>query len=468
MACARADLVLRQDMSETKIAANTDSEVDAASEKIEKKLILKIRGAVSNAAAATTMAIDNTTASTADGRLSGPQTQNHNYRFKLSSNGFSSNTEPNEGDLFTHKHDTLSINHDTGEVMCQDLVAEDELPQIPMGNRLPSPCPQDERIVTVRRKPNESQSQSNYDWSRELNDAKFFAASVSCFEHAPGHEVWTDVGVGMIVEVENTDCGSHGLQSVVAPNSFWMAAVVRLSGYKALLRYEGFDNDSSHDFWVNLCSSEVHPVGWCAIRGKPLIPPRSIVSKFDNFKQLLVERLSGARTLPATFYSHIADSLKSRFRCGLQLEVVNKNRISQMRLATVQKIVGKRLLVRYFDAPDDVGFWVHEDSPLIHPVGWSTKVGHDLAAPPEYLERMCAGRKQTVEERENDATMDLFKSFTFEDGKKSVFRAGMKLEAVDPLNLSSICVATIMEVLKFGYLMIRIDSYDPDATGADL
>jgi mbt repeat len=53
------------------------------------------------------------------------------------------------------------------------------------------------------------------------------------------------------------------------------------------------------------------------------------------------------------------------------------------------------------------------------------------------------------------------------DGKTTGFMEGMKLEAVDPLNLSSICVATVMDVLKFGYMMIRIDSYDIDATGAD-
>lgn len=46
-------------------------------------------------------------------------------------------------------------------------------------------------------------------------------------------------------------------------------------GYKALLRYEGFGQNSSKDFWVNLCSSIVHHVGWCAIRGRPLIPPKS-------------------------------------------------------------------------------------------------------------------------------------------------------------------------------------------------
>lgn len=71
--------------------------------------------------------------------------------------------------------------------------------------------------------------------------------------------------------------------------------------------------------------------------------------------------------------------------------------------------------------------------------------------------------------------MDLFKlNFMYEeyfdssrDDKVTAFCEGMKLEAIDPLNLSSICVATVMEVLKFGYMMIRIDSYAPDVTGSD-
>lgn len=68
--------------------------------------------------------------------------------------------------------------------------------------------------------------------------------------------------------------------------------------------------------------------------------------------------------------------------------------------------------------------------------------------------------------------MDLFKlNFLYEDyfldDKVTLFHGGMKLEAIDPLNLSSICVATVMEVLKFGYIMIRIDSYDPVMSGAD-
>lgn len=54
-----------------------------------------------------------------------------------------------------------------------------------------------------------------------------------------------------------------------------------------LLRYEGFGSDDSKDFWVNLCCSEVHPVGWCATRGKPLIPPRSIEDKYTDWKKLV-------------------------------------------------------------------------------------------------------------------------------------------------------------------------------------
>ena len=33
------------------------------------------------------------------------------------------------------------------------------------------------------------------------------------------------------------------------------------------------------------------------------------------------------------------------------------------------------------------GFWAHEDSPLIHPVGWAKRVGQDLDAPPGYVDR---------------------------------------------------------------------------------
>ncbi|KAI8124851.1 hypothetical protein FF38_03782 [Lucilia cuprina] len=352
--------------------------------------------------------------------------------------------------------------------MYRDVMPQDELPQIPKYERLPSSCPQMEKIISIRRKlydPTHS-----YDWTPRLGREDFYAAPVTCFHHAPGYDVWDNLGIDMKVEVENTDCDQlEVIQPGQTPHSFWVATILDIQGYKALMRYEGFDTES-HDFWVNLCNAEVHAVGWCATRGKPLIPPRSIENKYKDWKDFLVSRLSGARTLPSSFYNKINESMQSRFRLGLNLECVDKDRISQVRLATVTKIVGKRLFLRYFDSDD--GFWCHEDSPIIHPVGWATTVGHNLAAPQDYLERMLAGREAMIEVHEDDATIELFKmNFTFEEyfieGKTKTFIEGMKLEAVDPLNLSSICVATVMAVLKFGYMMIRIDSYQPDATGSD-
>lgn len=93
------------------------------------------------------------------------------------------------------------------------------------------------------------------------------------------------------------------------------------------------------------------------------------------------------------------------------------------------------------------------------------KVGHHLVAPIEYLERVHDGIYD-----EDDATDDFFTPLqvgSTDTTLTSGFCIGMKLEAIDPLNLSSICVATVMSVLRCGYIMIRIDHYPSEVTGAD-
>ena len=49
-----------------------------------------------------------------------------------------------------------------------------------------------------------------------------------------------------------------------------------------------------------------------------------------------------------------------------------------------------------------------------------------------------------------DSTADMFPEYRQPPGQ---FKAGMKLEAVDPLNLATICVATVMKVLRYGYII---------------
>jgi len=57
-------------------------------------------------------------------------------------------------------------------------------------------------------------------------------------------------------------------------------------GYKVKLRYEGFGDDPNEDFWVNLSSEDIHHVGWCANKGKPLIPPRGMIKSLKVCQML--------------------------------------------------------------------------------------------------------------------------------------------------------------------------------------
>ena len=104
------------------------------------------------------------------------------------------------------------------------------------------------------------------------------AAPVSTFSHAPMADGWDNIIVGMKVEVENSDTEPI---TAVSSRAYWVATVLRIQGYTVLLRYEGCGEDGSRDFWMSPCSEAVHPVGWCATKGKPLIPPKSIQAKYQ-------------------------------------------------------------------------------------------------------------------------------------------------------------------------------------------
>lgn len=190
----------------------------------------------------------------------------------------------------------------------------------------------------------------------------------------------------------------------------------------------------------------------------------AIIDKYGDWKDFLVKRLTGARTLPSNFYLKVWETVSSEFQAGMKLEVVDKMRICQVRVATIVEITGRRLRLRYDDVDhDDREFWCHQESPLIHPVGWARRVGHQIVASQEYFDR-CAMDKL----RPTDCTPDMFPTYPINTSSAgSYFSVGMKMEAVDPLNLATICVATVMKVLRFGYIMIRIDGYETDATGSD-
>ncbi|XP_053939481.1 MBT domain-containing protein 1 isoform X3 [Cuculus canorus] len=289
-----------------------------------------------------------------------------------------------------------------------------------------------------------------FSWGNYINSNSFTAAPVTCFKHAPMGTCWGDISEGVRVEVPNTDCS-------LPTKVFWIAGIVKLAGYNALLRYEGFENDSSLDFWCNVCGSDIHPVGWCATSGKPLVPPRTIQHKYTNWKAFLVKRLTGAKTLPPDFSQKVSESMQYPFKTSMRVEVVDKTHLCRTRVAVVESVIGGRLRLVYEESEDKTDdFWCHMYSPLIHHIGWSRSIGHRF-------KRSDITKKQ---DGHFDAPPHLFMKVKEVDTAGEWFKEGMKLEAIDPLNLSAICVATIRKVLADGYLMIGIDGSEA-ADGSD-
>ncbi|XP_075025717.1 MBT domain-containing protein 1 isoform X2 [Calonectris borealis] len=289
-----------------------------------------------------------------------------------------------------------------------------------------------------------------FSWGNYINSNSFTAAPVTCFKHAPMGTCWGDISEGVRVEVPNTDCS-------LPTKVFWIAGIVKLAGYNALLRYEGFENDSSLDFWCNVCGSDIHPVGWCATSGKPLVPPRTIQHKYTNWKAFLVKRLTGAKTLPPDFSQKVSESMQYPFKTSMRVEVVDKTHLCRTRVAVVESVIGGRLRLVYEESEDKTDdFWCHMYSPLIHHIGWSRSIGHRF-------KRSDITKKQ---DGHFDAPPHLFMKVKDVDAAGEWFKEGMKLEAIDPLNLSAICVATIRKVLADGYLMIGIDGSEA-ADGSD-
>ncbi|XP_026207597.1 lethal(3)malignant brain tumor-like protein 2 isoform X2 [Anabas testudineus] len=291
---------------------------------------------------------------------------------------------------------------------------------------------------------------AGFEWGAYLEKETSLAASVSCFRHAPLCDQWDDITVGMKVEVLNTN-------AVLPSKVYWIATVIQLAGYKALLRYEGFEHDSSHDFWCSLVSGELNPIGWCAMTSKLLVPPQDVKQNIPDWKEYLMKKLVGTNTLPVDFYLKLAESMRTSFRISMRVEVVDPKHVSRTRFAFVDSIIGGRLRLVFTDqtdAPENVtsDFWCHMWSPLVHPVGWSSRVGHAIKAPGNSWEASPSSLRGN-----SDSTFLLFKKPRTVYMQGGFFEEGMKLEAIDPLNLGNICVATVHKLLLDGYLMVGID-----------
>ena len=84
------------------------------------------------------------------------------------------------------------------------------------------------------------------------------------------------------MKVEVVNGSTDVIDDTDIQQAFWVATVADIKQYHVLLRYEGFESDPTADFWFDLRSKNIHPVGWCAKRNKLLIPPQG-TCKLSSF-----------------------------------------------------------------------------------------------------------------------------------------------------------------------------------------
>ncbi|EDO44413.1 predicted protein, partial [Nematostella vectensis] len=284
--------------------------------------------------------------------------------------------------------------------------------------------------------------EKTFDWSDYLKKTGAKSVPAFMFKHVCMNPCLKGVHVGMKVEVVN--CGMDVVDDTEV--AFWVATVKQLRQHRVLLRYEGYEDDDSADFWFDLRSMNIHPVGWCAKRNKLLIPPPAIRENCTNWRDYLFKCLSGAKTFSAEFLQQVIET-KGCYNTGMCVTMIVDVYLGQTEVIETKGCYNTGICVTMIvDADVAEDFWCHYLSSEIHPIGWSSLVGHTLQPPIGKYNNLDAPQEFFVQDSTGTAP------------GLHQFKVGMKFEAIDPFSPSHIVVVTVIKVLRFNYFVLGVDS----------
>ncbi|KAM9655197.1 scm-like with four MBT domains protein 1 isoform 1-T3 [Morphnus guianensis] len=300
-----------------------------------------------------------------------------------------------------------------------------------------------------------------FNWDEYLEDTGATAAPHGSFKHVDT-SLQNGFAPGMKLEVAvKSD-----------QNTYWVATIITTCGQLLLLRYDGYGEDRKADFWCDIMTADLHPIGWCEQNKKILKVPEGIKDKIPDQEEFLQRVLKGACSAPANLLEglHRGKNPLDLIAPGSRLELQNIRDSLEAWIVNVVENVGGRLKLRYegLDDSDKFDQWLFYLDPFLHQVGWAAQHGYSLQ-PPLAIRSLKSEadwqeilKKVKVEEEESSVPTDLFKDKPV-IGVHS-FSEGMKLEAVDPMAPFVISPATVLKVYNEKYFMIQIDDLRPDST----
>uniref|UniRef100_A0A8C5J6K4 Scm like with four mbt domains 1 n=2 Tax=Junco hyemalis TaxID=40217 RepID=A0A8C5J6K4_JUNHY len=299
-----------------------------------------------------------------------------------------------------------------------------------------------------------SVEEMEFNWDEYLEDTGATAAPHGSFKHVDT-SLQNGFAPGMKLEVAvKSD-----------QNTYWVATIITTCGQLLLLRYDGYGEDRKADFWCDILTADLHPIGWCQQNKKILKVPEGIKDKIPDQEEFLQRVLKGACSAPANLLEglHRGKNPLDLIAPGSRLELQNARDSLEAWIVTVVENVGGRLKLRYEGLEDLDKFdqWLFYLDPFLHQVGWAAQHGYSLQ-PPSAIRSLRSEadwqeilKKVKEEEEESSVPTDLFKDKPV-IGVHS-FSEGMKLEAVDPMAPFVISPATVLKVFNDKYFMIEID-----------
>ncbi|XP_078533231.1 scm-like with four MBT domains protein 2 isoform X2 [Lissotriton helveticus] len=317
---------------------------------------------------------------------------------------------------------------------------------------------------------------TDFNWDEYLEETGASAAPHTSFKHVE-ISLQSSFQPGMKLEVANKS----------NPDTYWVATIITTCGQLLLLRYFGYGDDRKADFWCDVMTADLHPVGWCTLNNKVLMPPdaavgaivfqqlqRSHVSKTSaiaikekctDWTEFLINDLTGSRTAPANLLEGPLRGKNSvdLVTVGCLMELQDARNPFQYWPVSVTENVGGRLRLRYVGLEEAGAYdqWLFYLDCRLRPVGWCEENNYKMEPPSDICcLKNTSEWKCALEQSLNDAAkcplpVEAFKDHA--DIRSHSFMTGMKLEAVDPREPFDICPASVTNVFNNHYFEVTID-----------
>ncbi|XP_029317532.1 scm-like with four MBT domains protein 2 isoform X2 [Cottoperca gobio] len=304
------------------------------------------------------------------------------------------------------------------------------------------------------------EEEAEFNWEEYMEETGAIAAPHTTFKHVE-ISLQSSFQPGMKLEVANKS----------SPDSYWVATIITTCGQLLLLRFSGYGDDRKADFWCDVMTAELHPVGWCTQNNKTLMPPEAIKEKYSDWTEYLVQDLTGSRTAPANL---LEGPLRGKNTVDLVVEgsLLELQDVSGPSLywpVRVIQNVGGRLRLRYAGLSDDhqaQDTWLFYLDVRLRPLGWALENRLALEPPTGLRTLKSAAAWQEVlqdarlDGQKSSLPLEVFKDHV--DLPEHSFNTGMKLEMVSQWQQLQICPVSVTKVYNEIYFQVTLDDLSVD------